>query len=167
MIYFYVSLITYIFYSIIKYRSTFYNLKKAKYNSKKYMQMILKNLKKEYLNIELIQLTLIIIALFANIKIIEIFTIIIYTLLFLYELKTNNKEIKKDKKLITRTVIIIIFYILLNIWFYIDYSSYHTSGLIFDNTPLYYIILIIIANLTCFITYIVNIISKPFDKFIK
>ncbi|MBR3198421.1 MAG: hypothetical protein IKG27_00215 [Bacilli bacterium] len=164
MIFFYISLLTYVCYCAIKYRESIHHLEKVKYDSKKYLKYIKENSKSIFINPELIITILIIIAFYFNIKVIGISTLIVYTLLFLYKLKTDNKKLKMTKQTKTRIISIIIIYLILNIWFCFDYNSYHSASIIFDNTPLYYIILYIITYLSYIVTYAINIIVKPIDK---
>ncbi len=166
MIYFYVSLITYFCYCIIKYKEGIYYLEKDKYDSKKYGQRIVKNAKDIFMTPELLIIILIIIAVNFDIKVLEISTIIVYMILFLYKLK-SNKKLKITKKAKTRICLISGIYVILNIWFCLDYISYHGPGLIFDNNPLYYIILYTITYLSYPVIYIANKILKPIDKKIE
>ncbi len=167
MIYFYVSLSTYICFCIIKYRESLHYLQKDKYDTKKYGNRISKDFKNIFITPELLSLVLIIVSLNFNIKVLGICTIIIYMLLFLYKLKNKNKDLKIDKKIKLRIVITLLIYVILNIWFCIDYKLRHGAGIIFDNTALYYIILIIVTYLSYIVIYIVNLIGKPVDKFLK
>lgn len=167
MIYFYISLVTYLFYTVIKYRETLLCLKQSKYDTKKYREKVFQNFSKFFITPELLILVLIFICLNFDLKVIEISTVIIYMILFLYKLKKQDKNFKVENKLILRSIITIIIYIGLNIWFYIDYKAYHSAQIIFDNTPLYYIILYVTTYLSYFVIWIVNIISKPFDKLLK
>lgn len=163
MIYFYISIITYLCYCIIKYRESLYYLAKDKYDNKKYIKRIIKDYKTIFVTPELLSLGLILLSLFNNIKVLEICMLITYTVLFLYKLKTNNKKIKKEKRLIIRSIIILIIYLLLNSWFYIDNKFNYDNNI----SSLYYIILIIITYLSYFVVYIANIITKPLDKLLK
>lgn len=140
---------------------------KDKYDTREYAARIKKNYKSIFINAELFSFLLIIVALNFNVKILGICTIIVYMLLFLYKLKTNNKTLKIDKRIRIRIIGILFIYLTINIWFYMDYNSYHSAAIIFDNTPFYYIILITITYLSYFIVYLVNIISKPIDKLLK
>lgn len=165
MIFFYVSLITYFIYTFKKYKNNLKMLQKNKYDNKKILKEI-KN-KKYFINKELIIILLIIIAVNLDLKTLEISTIVTYTFLSFFSVKENIR-IKIEKKIITRIVAETLIFILLNIWFIIDYNNYHRpKGLIFDNSSLYYIILYLYTYLSCFITLIVNILSKPFDKLLK
>lgn len=164
MIYFYVSLITYFVYTILKYKDSLVLLQKNKYNTKKYKNKLNKKL---FINRELIIIVLIIIALNLDLKTIEISTIIAYTILSFLKLKEKN-NLKMDKKTIARLITLIIIFTIINIWFILDYKSYHnTKGLIFDNSALYYIILYILTYLSYIITLIINILLKPIDKLLK
>ena len=88
-------------------------------------------------------------------------------ILSLIKLKEKNK-IKINKKTIIRIIPILIIFTLLNIWFIIDYKSYHNAkSLIFENSTLYYIILYIFTYISYIITLIINILVKPIDKLLK
>lgn len=164
MIYFYISLLTYYVYSFLKYKESFKLLQKSNYDSKKYLKKLDKKI---FLNIEIIIIILIVISINLDLKSIEISTIIVYMILSLIKLKEKN-QLKIEKKAIIRSVALLIIYTLLNIWFILDYKSYHdTKGLILDNSAIYYIILYIFTYTSYIITLIINIIIKPIDKLLK
>ena len=164
MIFFYTSLLTYFIYTAYKYIESLEILQETKYDTKKYLKKITK---KNFINKEMIIIILIITALNLDLKSIEIATIITYTILSFLKIK-EKLNLKIEKQIITRIIIEVLIFALLNIWFIIDYKSYHQlKGLIFENSSLYYIILYLYTYLSCFITLIVNIISKPFDKLLK
>ena len=164
MIFFYISLITYYIYTILKYKKTLILLQEANYNSKKYKKSLNKSL---FINKELIIIILIIIALNFDIKTIEISTILVYTLLELTKEK-DKTILKRENKIIIRIIPLVIIYILLNVWFILDYKSFHeTKGLIFDNSAIYYIILYIFTYSSYLITLIINNVVKPLDKLLK
>lgn len=158
MLYFYISLLTYACYCIFKYKEGLFYLKKDKYDSKKFLNRI-KSDKNIFLGLDIISLILIVVCLHFNSKIIGICFTVLYTFLSLYKIRNNN-DVKKDKKIKYRIIFIILFYILLNVWFVFDYISYHGTGLYFDNSPLYYIVLVIIGYLSYFVIYISNVICK-------
>ncbi len=166
MIFFYISLSTYICYNIIKYKKIFSELQKNKYDFKSYNKWISKNIKEILINKELLSILLIIIAVNFNLKIIGVSAVILYTILFLLNYKKKNK-LKIDKKLITRLVILAILYACLNTYFILDYIAYHYADIVFDNTAFYYIILAAVSYFSYFIIWLVNIIAIPFDKLIK
>ena len=164
MIYFYISLITYFIYTIFKYKDSLILLQRANYNSKKYIKKLDKNI---FINKELVIIVLVIIAINLDLKTIEISTIITYMVLSLLKLKQNNK-LKIDNKIIVRLITLLIIFIALNIWFILDYKNYHNpKGLIFDNSPFYYIILYIFTYISYLITLVINYIVKPIDKLLK
>lgn len=166
MIFFYVSLVTYVSFLVLKYRNAFIELEKDNYDTKKYNNWLKQNLKQILINPELfVGIILIIICLFCNLKVIGISFVIAYMGLFLYALKTKKGKIKINQKIIIRSIVVLIFYILLNIWFNMDYLTYHIqSALIFENAPLYYIITVIIGYLSYYLLLIVNLIVSPFNK---
>ena len=164
MIYFYISLLTYIFYTGIKYKESLYLLSKKKYNNKEYFYEVKKT--KYFFTEELLIIPLIIIALNLDLKTIEISTLTVYTFLSLKNIKKIKTKIQK--KTITRIIILIIIQILLNIWFIKDYNSYHNpKGLIFDNTSLYYIILYLFTYFSNYVTLIINTVSNQIDRLLK
>ena len=105
MIFFYISLSTYICFNIIKYKRIFSVLQKNKYDLKSYSKWLSKNSKEVFLNKELLFIIIIVIALNFNLKVIGVSTVILYTILFLLDYKKKNK-VKVDKKLKTRIVIL-------------------------------------------------------------
>ena len=163
MIFFYISLSTYICFNIIKYKNNLYTLQKNKYDIKKYGQWIFKNYKQTFLNKELLSIVLIIIAFNFNLKIIGVSTVIFYTIMFLLDYKKKVK-LKIDKPMINKIVLLILVFIGLNIWFILDYISYHYADIIFDNTAFYYIILVLFSYFSHFVVWLINLITKPFDK---
>ncbi len=163
MIFFYISLSTYICFNIIKYKNNLYTLQKNKYDIKKYGQWIFKNYKQTFLNKELLSIVLIIIAFNFNLKIIGVSTVIFYTIMFLLDYKKKVK-LKIDKPMINKIVLLILVFIGLNIWFILDYISYHYADIIFDNTAFYYIILVLFSYFSHFVVWLINLITKPLDK---
>lgn len=166
MIFFYISLSTYICFNIIKYKQVLISLQKNKYNIKNYSQWIFQNYRQTLLNKELLALILIVITLNFNLKVIGVCTVIFYTLMFLLDFKKKSK-LKIDSKMITRIIIIILIYIGVNIWFIADYISYHYADIIFDNTAFYYIVLILMSYFSYIIALVANVIARPFDRFLK
>lgn len=166
MIYFYISLSTYLCYNIVKYKNILNKLQENQYNIKKYINYIFKNAKTLFLTPELLSIIVIILAFETNLKVIGVANIIVYTLLFLLNYKKKNK-VKLESKMITRLVLIVLMNIGLNIYFILDYMSYHYADIIFDNTPMYYIVLIAVTYFLPFIIWIINVLARPFDKLIK
>lgn len=162
MIFFYISLITYLSYNILKYRSLLISLDEENYNTIKYNKRILKDKKKLLIGPELfLALIIIILCITFNIKVIEISMILAYMILFLYALKNKKGKIKFNRKNKIIIIFLLIIYILLNIWFILDYASYHDpNNFIFENSPLYYIILIVMSYLSPYIILVVNLLTK-------
>lgn len=164
MIFFYASLITYYIYTFLKYKSTYAQLQKSKYDTKKYIKQLNK---KTFINKELIIIPLIIIALNLDLKTIEVSTVIAYTLLAFIKIKEKSK-VKLEKKFIVRLIPLIIILILLNIWIIIDYMNHHnTEGIIFDSSSIYYIVLYTFTYISYLLILIINLIVKPIDKLLK
>lgn len=159
MVYFYIYLATYLCYCIIKYREGLYYLKKQKYNSKKYLEYIKENKTSLFLNPEIISFLLIIVAIHLDEMYLGICTIVLYMILFLYKLKKQNKKLKIDKKIKSRSSIIIIIYSLVNMVFCLDCYINKTHNYI-----IYLAVLIMMTYLSYFVIYISNIIMLPFEK---
>lgn len=166
MIYFYISLSTYLCYNIVKYKNILNKLQENKYDIKKYTNYIFKNAKTLFLTPELLSIIVIILAFKTNLKVIGVANIILYTILFLLNYKKRNK-VKIESKMITRIILLILMNIGLNIYFILDYMSYHYADIIFDNTPMYYIILITVIYFLPLIVWIINVLAQPIDKLIK
>ena len=166
MIFFYISLSTYICFNIIKYKKSLFSLQQNKYKIKDYGKWIFQNYKEVFINKELLAIILLIITFNFDLKVIGVSTVIFYTIMFLLDYKKKIK-LKINKQMISRILIIIILFIGLNIWFILDYMSYHYADIIFDNTPFYYIILILVSYFSYFIVWLANVIASPFDKLLK
>lgn len=160
MIYFYVSLATYFCFCIIKYREGLYYLQKEKYNPKNYLNYLKENKRKLFLNIELLAFLLIIVAIHLEQMYLGICTVILYTILFFYKLKKQNKKLKIDKKIKSRISIIIIIYSLVNSVFCLDYYLNN----IYDNYIIYLTILIFMTYISYYIVYLSNILTLKFEK---
>ena len=86
--------------------------------------------------------------------------------MFLLDFKKKVK-IKINNQMIARIIAIVVIFIGLNIWFVLDYMSYHYADIIFDNTAFYYIVLIMISYFAYIVVWIANLIVKPLDKFLS
>ena len=87
MIFFYISLSTYLCFNIIKYKKIFSILQKNKYSLKSYSKWLGQNLKEIFANKELLSIILIIIACNFDLKVIGVSTVILYTIFFLVDYK--------------------------------------------------------------------------------
>ena len=163
MILFYISLSTYLCFTILKYKKTLSILSKNKYNTPKYRKWMFENYKETFINKEMLAVILIIILLLASTLVNEISMIVFYTLMFLLEYK-NKVKLKISRQSIPRLVIIIIFFLGINVWFILDNFTYQSDAYIYNNFSLYYIILIMMSYLSYIIVWITNILSIPFDK---
>ena len=126
----------------------------------------LKIINKTFLNKELLSIILLIITFNFNLKVIGVCTVIFYTLMFLLDFKKKIK-IKINNQMIARIIAIVVIFIGLNIWFVLDYMSYHYADIIFDNTAFYYIVLIMMSYFAYIVVWIANLIVKPLDKFLS
>ena len=163
MIFFYISLITYFCFLILKGRYGIILLNSNKGNLKNYGKNIFKNAKELFFTPELLAIILIIIAINANEKITGICFVVFYMLIFLYFLRKSKTKFKLKKGNISLIVILVILMVLVNGLFYVHYSFFHGDFLIFDTEWLYYIIAIVISYLFYFIIWACELINKPIE----
>lgn len=160
MIFFYISLVTYFCFLILKGRKGIILLNSSKGSLKKYFQNIKINGKELFLTPELLALILVVIALNANEKTMGICFVIFYMLLFLYFLRKTKDKFKLKKGNISLIIILIIFFILINAIFFIHYMSIQDDFFIFNTMWIYYIISVIVGYLLYFIIGFGELINK-------
>lgn len=162
MIYFYISLSTYLCFLILKLKKGISLLNTSNNRLKEYFINIKDNFRELFLTPELLSIIVIVIALQTNEKITAISFIVLYMFLFLYFFKR-----KKEKILIKENILLIvtlgIFFVILNIIFYLNYSMFSDNFLIFYTQWIYYIVLIIYSYLSYFVIFIAKLINKPFE----
>ncbi len=163
MIFFYISLVTYICFLILKGRKGIILLNNSKGDLKKYSQTIFKNGKQLFLTPEILAIILIIVAINANEKITGICFVIFYMLLFLYFLRKSKDKFKLNKGNIRLIVILAILFILINSLFCIHYMSFQSDFLLFDTKWIYYIISVIFGYLLYFIIWLGQLINKAIE----
>ncbi len=166
MIFFYISLSTFICYQVLKYRQGISILNETK-TLKQYSKKIIKNKKELFLTPELLAIILIIIAVNANAKITGICFVIFYTLMFIYMFRKIKTKVTLKKENISLIIILCILFILLGILFYFNNQMLNSGFLIFDPTWIYYILLIILSYFSYVILIIAEIINKPVELIIK
>ncbi len=166
MIFFFISLSTYFCFLVLKYRKILLELNKQKFDLKKNGTYIIKHAKEIFLTSELFGFILLIVVFNVDAKVMGICTVIFYTLMFLYELKNKKDKLKINKKIIVTAVTILIIYLLVSLGFCLDYYNLQNDFLIFDHTWLYYIIVILMAELAYFIGLGAAFISSPIRKLI-
>ncbi len=160
MIFFFISLSTYFCYLILKSQKTLKVLEKEKFKIGRSFKEITKNFKKVFLTPELLGIVLIIIAFNMNAKIMGICMVIFYTAMFLYEFRGYKRTIKFNSDVIVTSVIVLMIYVLLGICFTLDYNSVQDDFFIYDNSWLYYIIMILLSYFNCFVVLISGLINK-------
>lgn len=138
MIYFFVSLITYITYQTLKTR-------KVLINQKKYKEWLFT--KKNFITPELLGIVIIIIAFTTNSKITGICVIILYMILSLLEINKIKEKQKLNKQNIKIAITTIIVYLLMFLLFIIDYNNMQREFFMVDHSKYYYMISIIIGYL--------------------
>ncbi len=160
---FLLSIITYFLYLILKYRKSYYALQQNGYNENNhYLKWIFKNLNKTFITYELLFLILFIILYLIFGKVI-LLTLILYFISFIIELNKIKKEQHKKKFVVTNRVCRLIFTTLIIFlgFIFVVIFKFNSNYLI-----IYYLILFIFGYLSFLITYVINIINKPAEKFV-
>ncbi|MBQ9011444.1 MAG: hypothetical protein IJ093_02225 [Bacilli bacterium] len=165
MIFFYISLSTYLCFLVIKLHKGLITLDKSKFDLKKYHKNVFN--KDNFLTPELLGIIIIIIAFNSNAKVTGVCMVILYTLLFLYFLREKQDKLSKNKKVVSTAVITGLIYISIFSLFLIDYLDLQNDFLIFDNSKLYYTITIIIGYLAYYIIFLSGLITNIFSKLFK
>ncbi len=163
MIFFYISLITYFCFLILKGRNGLILLNNNKGNLKKYRYTVIKKGKELFLTPELLGIILIVIALNANEKITGISFVIFYMFLFLYLLRKSKAKFKLKKGNIRLIIIIALLFIFINILFYLHYMSFQSDFLLFDTEWMYYIASVILGYLLYFIIWFCGLINRAIE----
>jgi len=163
MNHFLISIITYIMYTILKYRKAYYSLQQNTYNlNNRYVNWMNKNNKKMYSTYELLILgILLIFSLFINNLGIIVF--ILYTLSFYLELTKIKKEQKKKKFVVTKRVgrLILTTFLIFVLLIVLIGINYNPKYQIYN-----YLTLFVFGYLSYIIAHIVNIINKPIEKIV-
>ncbi len=140
LIKFIVSLITYVFYLVLKNQHQLYILKKNKYKNEKYLKEI-KNIKNSWLEPALLSVFLVIFLFYKNSIFCMITFILIYMVSSLFLLHQNKKEEKtldkKDKKMLYFNLLIYLLLIVLFVAIYVE-----------EYMTMYFLILFFIAYLS-------------------
>lgn len=163
MIFFYISLVTYFCFLILKARNGIVLFNNSKGDLKKYRQNVIKKGKELFLTPELLAIILVIIALNANEKITGICFVIFYMLLFLYFLRKSKDKFKLKKGNISLIVILVLFFVLVNVLFCVHYMSFQSDFLWFDTQWIYYIVSVVLGYLLYFIIWFCGIINKAVE----
>lgn len=166
MIFFYISLSTYLCYQVLKYKKGIILLNEAKGSLKKYSKSLIKNKKELFFTPELLVIILIIVAVNANAKITGICFVIFYMLMFLYMFRKKEK-LTLNKSNISLIVILLILFLLISVLFYFNNETLNSGFLIFDATWIYYIVFIILSYFSYIVLLIAAIINKPFELIFK
>ena len=167
MIFFFISLSTYICFLVLKYQKGLKALDDQKFKLKDYGKWIKNNFKKLFLTPELLAIIVIAMAINTNAKVTGICMVIFYLLMFLYELYHKTDKMKLNKRLIMVIVTVCLIYALTFTAYYLDYLSLQDDFLIFDDTWLYYIVVIIMGYIAYYLIFFGALINRPFEILIK
>lgn len=166
MIFFFISLSTYLCYLILKYQKGLALFKREKYVVKDYGKYLLKHPKEIFLTPEVLALIVIALAINTDAKIAGISMVVFYMIMFLYELKIFDKKVKLDINMIRILTIVLLIYIGLSIWFVVDYNALQSGFLIFDHRWIYYIIVIILGYFSYFVILLGGLFNRLIIKLI-
>lgn len=159
-----ISLVPFILYMVLKYRKAIYMLQQNSYNvSNRYLKWIFKNPTKSLLTYDIV---ILILALIMNLvsKSYHFYIMFISYLIFFYiELKLIKKEQQKKKFVITSRVkrLFVTLFIIFVIIIIIINKNFNLDNLIW-----YYLVLASFGYFSFIITYILNIINIPAEKFV-
>ncbi len=164
MKFFIITLFTYYFYNILKYRRGLYMLQQNIYNEgNRYLKWVFRNYKETMINFDLFAFILIVATLVLNQTFYMILIILTYLLLSYIELNNLKNEQKKIKFKITsrikRLIItILLIFLLINVYVFYGYKV--------EDEWFYFLLMFIFSYLSYFIVYISNIINKPVERIV-
>ena len=162
MLGFYVSLLTYFLYVLIRYRNGLYMLQQNSYNvSNRYIKWIGKNVKKVFVSWDFLYVLVIPFYFILDINFFYLINIMFFLFLFYLEgSKIKRMQVKKPFVVTSRikrlvlTIFVIYLFLSLVIWF-----NYNQNDIVF-----YYLIYLFLSYMSSFVVFIANIINKPIEK---
>ena len=162
MLGFYVSLLTYFLYVLIRYRNGLYMLQQNSYNvSNRYIKWIGKNVKKVFVSWDFLYVLVIPFYFILDINFFYLINIMFFLFLFYLEgSKIKRMQVKKPFVVTSRikrlvlTIFVIYLFLSLVIWF-----NYNQNDIVF-----YYLIYLFLSYISYFVVFIANIINKPIEK---
>ena len=164
MKFFIITLFTYYFYNILKYRKGLYMLQQNIYNEgNRYLKWTLKNKEEVFFNYDLLSFLLILLTFFVSQTFYMIAIIIFFLVLSYKELNKISKEQKKIKFKVTSRIkriimTISLIFILINLPIVINYNI--------EYEWIYFLIMFTFTYLSYYIVYLANIINKPIEKMV-
>lgn len=159
-----ITLIPFLFYMILKYRKSVYMLQQNSYNvSNRYIKWTFKNITKSLLTYDLIGFVLILVVSIIEKKYIPYLSWMMYLVFTYIEIKQKSLEQQKKKFAITSRVKRLFFtiFVLLILIILLINNFYNET-----NDTIYYILILTFGYLSFIITYIVNIVNIPAEKFV-
>lgn len=162
MLVFYVSLLTYCLYVLIKYRNGLYMLQQNSYNvSNRYIKWIGKSIKKVFVSFDFLYVLVIPFYFILDINFFCLINMIFFLVLFYLEgSKIKKMQVKKPFVVTSRIkrLILTIFVIFLFLSLVICFN-YNQNDILF-----YYLIYLCLSYMSYFVVFIANIINKPIEK---
>ncbi len=153
MIFFFISLSTYLCYLILKYQRQLKILQDNNFDMKLFGNYITKNPRETFVTPEILGIVIIIMALFADAKIVGICMVGFYTLLFLAELR-DFKKVKFNSDSIKTIIFIMILYVLLFLVFGL------CNHYVLDSIWIYYAIVIGLSYLSPFVIMLFGFLGR-------
>ena len=161
MLLFFLSLLSYLLYLLLKYRKSFYMLQQNSYNvSNRYTKWMLKNYNKTFVSEDLLGVFVYLIYFCIPINFFYILIFCFYLFLFYLELKKIKKEQQKKKFVITSRIKRLFFTLILII---LLFTCYVIINFNLTNVIYYYIGYALLAYLSYIVVFIVNILNKPVE----
>ena len=149
MIFFFISLVTYFCFIILKSRKALLILEKDKYDLKKFKKWIFT--KENFVTLELLSIFLIVISIYHDDNVTGICTLILYMFLSLLFIKNIKEKFKLSKKSIKIIVPAAAIYLITFGLIITDYLLTQTGYIMHSHITIYYLIVIIIG----YINYII------------
>ncbi|MCI9585017.1 MAG: hypothetical protein HFH45_00020 [Bacilli bacterium] len=156
MIFFFISLSTYLCYLILKYQRQLKILQDNNFDMKLFGDYITKNPRETFVTPEILGFVIIIMALFADAKIVGICMVGFYTLLFLAELR-DFKKVNFNSDSIKTIIFIMILYVLLFLVFglcnqYLSESIWICYAIVIGLSYLSSIVILILGKLVTLVS---------------
>ncbi len=159
-----VLIVPFFLYMILKYRKSFYMLQQNSYNvSNRYIKWIFKNIHKVFITYEIFIFVFMILINLVNIFYYKYIIGCVYLICFFIELNLIKKEQQKKKFVITSRIKRLFFtmFLLFGMLIYIMFKLYNDKYLV-----CYYIVIGMFGYLSFIVTYFINIINIPAEKFV-
>lgn len=166
MIYFFISLVTFFCFQILKSRKALITIEENKYDVKKYKNWLFQ--RENFATLEIAAILIVIICIFHGDKVAGISAVVFYMILSLLEIREVDKKFKFNKNNIKIIIPTIIIYLIFFGIIITDYMIVKDEVISFNHTTIYYLITVVIGYLSYLIIllslYLSNIGKKKAKK---